>query len=79
MNSPNSLSPGQVIEMKKVFALFNQSGTKQLTVEELSIALERIAGSKPSLDEVTRLMSVLDRDNDGKVSWGMCYIVLSAL
>ena len=71
------LSPGQVTEMKKVFALFNKSGSKKLNVEELSVALERISGSKPSLDEVQQLMSAFDADNDGSVSWNEFHHTLS--
>lgn len=71
------LSPGQVTEMKKVFSLFNKSGSKKLNVEELSVALERISGSKPSLDEVQQLMSAFDADNDGSVSWNEFHRTLS--
>eukprot|EP01084_Bolivina_argentea_P295624 509006_1 len=74
----NPLSPGQVTEMKKVFAMFNQSGSQKLNAEELSVALERISGSKPSLDEVQQLMSTFDKDKDGGVSWNEFYQTLSA-
>ena len=73
----NSLSPGQVTEMKKVFAMFNKSGSNKLNAEELSVALERISGSKPILEEVQQLMSAFDKDNDGRVSWDEFHETLS--
>eukprot|EP01083_Nonionella_stella_P025014 68893_1 len=78
MNTTETLSSGQVTEMKKVFAMFNQSGSSCLNVEELSIALERISGSKPSLEEVQELMSAFDKDKDGRVSWDEFYVTLSS-
>ena len=69
MTSKNNLDENEIQEIRKVFVALNTDGDSGLSLAELSQALERISGKKPDLSEVQTLMSVMDKDNDGKISW----------
>lgn len=74
----NTLDENEIQEIRKVFVALNKDGDSGLSLEELSHALESISGSKPKFDEVQALMSVMDSDNDGKISWNEFVTTISS-
>ena len=77
MSKLPELSSGQVAELKTVFAMLNQSGTHKLSLQELSIALEKITGETPRMEEVQRVLRKLDQNNDGQVDFNEFVSVLT--
>ncbi|KAE8713377.1 putative calcium-binding protein CML18 [Hibiscus syriacus] len=57
---------GSLEEMRKVFNKFDQNGDGKISREELKSVLSAL-GSKPSSEEVDRIMWEMDKDGNGYV------------
>jgi len=62
------LSFAEKNEIKKHFESFDKDGNGHITVEELSIVMKSL-GENPTIDQVKKILSEVDTDNDGTVDF----------
>jgi calmodulin len=66
--NPHKLSPAEVEQYKEVFQVFDKDGTGDITASELGEVMREL-GLNPSEAELRDLVSEVDVNNDGVISF----------